>query len=150
MRNKNPLNCFIWCRTIDGWLISFLFFHFQLIPSMFCKCWSCQRTWRGCPWRLVSAPAGETQRRQTWPTGSKRSSSVLPPNSSSLVMGYFFSYKTLYRVVFQCNIKKETLQFSKETSRNHSNVSQLVSAKPWEIWTNCTYCSSWADSFHWQ
>lgn len=128
-KQKNPLNCFIWCRTTDRWLISFLFFHFQLIPLMFCKCWSCQRTWRGCPWRLVSAPAGETQRRQTWPTGSKRSSSVLPPNSSSLVMGYFFSYKTLYRVVFQCNLKKET---------------------PWEVWTNSTYCSSWADVFHWQ
>lgn len=78
---------------------------------MFCECWSCQRTWRGCPWRLVSASAGEAQRRQTWPTRSKRSSSVLPLNSFSLVVDYLFIYyKTLNRIAFRCSTEKENLK----------------------------------------
>lgn len=80
---------------------------------MFCECSGCQRTWRGCPWRPVSAPAGGAQRRPTWLTRSKRSSSVLPPNSYTLVESGFFLF-------FQSTTEMNPLNCWK-----HWNVSNL-------------------------
>lgn len=46
----------------------FLSPYFQPVTLMFCNCWRCLRTWKGCPWKLASAPAGQEWRRRTWPT----------------------------------------------------------------------------------
>lgn len=75
---------------IDRWLIYFSPLHSQLIPLMFCERWSFQRTWRGCPWRPASAPAGGALMRRTWLTTSKRSSSAHPLNSYSPVLAWYF------------------------------------------------------------